>query len=207
MRLTRIRKIQKARQADRTVDCATGMHDLGDTDAASPETPPEAELTTLDQEIGAAESVSPSPERDVGDIPDAAGLEPVDEALRSDFQKELRRLPQRWEKGAFEKRSRPCCKGVRLNESLLREVDRLIAEEWGKRKRKRSFWSLNCLVYAGAMVIKNYKDKPHQPSQMAQCTLRKQKLAAKILQLRRLIGWLTCVVTRRRAGVKPTARQ
>ena len=54
--------------------------------------------------------------------------------------------------GNFLAQLRPLCQGIQVDGALLKAVDDLIAQEWEDCSGKM-FWKLNCLVYAGAVVV------------------------------------------------------
>jgi len=58
-------------------------------------------------------------------------------------------------------------------------------------------WRLNCLVYAGAVVVTNRAKCPSKVNPQKQ---------ADVIRLRRIIGWLESEIRRRRNGRKATAR-
>ena len=76
-------------------------------------------------------------------------------------------------------------------------VDQLIGQMW--KDREKSFWRLNCLVYAGAVTVKELLVNAHprgseSPQGNTQKSIRKKEVL--FLELRKLIGWLICEVER-----------
>jgi len=65
---------------------------------------------------------------------------------------------QSCEVGDLSRRGKPKCRGVKIQESLLRDVNNLVMEEF--ERGTKSLWRLNCLVYAGAVLVSNRVRKP-----------------------------------------------
>ena len=60
--------------------------------------------------------------------------------------------------GDLSRRGKPKCRGVKIGEELLRAVDDLVVEEF--EREKKTLRRLNCLVYAGAVVVTNRTQHP-----------------------------------------------
>ena len=109
--------------------------------------------------------------------------------------------------GNFSARLRPSCQGIWVDGALLRAVDNLIAQEWEDWSGK-TLWKLNCLVYAGAVVVE----------MVVKCSLvrpggggcpRVESLwqkEAEVTKLRWKIGWLMSEISRRKTSPKMTER-
>jgi len=78
-------------------------------------------------------------------------------------------------------------------------VDDLVEEEFAKVEK--TLWRLNCLVYAGAVVVTNRWKHPSKAPRTQQV---KQ---ADFTTLRKIIGRLKSEIGWRRNGQKATARQ
>ena len=108
--------------------------------------------------------------------------------------------------GDFKARKRPSCQGIKVERDLLRQVDDLIAELYGLGEQ--TLWRLNCLVYAGAVMVERRARRSQTRSKDG---VRKDKAIrdkeTDVISLRRKIGWLTDEISRRRSSRCPTARQ
>lgn len=125
--------------------------------------------------------------------------------LREEFLKVLREVRKGGE-GDLKARKRPACQGIRVDPDLLRRVDGLIHEFY--ESGGRSWWELNCLVYAGAVVVENRTRKSLQrPGGEGRKDQAIRDKEADIVRLRRKIGWLTSELSRRRCNRVPTRRQ
>ena len=110
--------------------------------------------------------------------------------------------------GDFTGRRKIMCKGSRVDAVTFDCVDRLLGQMW--EDGEKSFWRLNCLVYAGAVTVQellaNARPKGGMsPQGKAQRSIRKKEV--QVLELRKHIGWLTCEVDRQKSLHKPTRRQ
>ena len=103
--------------------------------------------------------------------------------------------------GDLGRRGKPKCRGIKIGEGLLRAVDDLVVEEF---ERGKIMWRLNCLVYAGAVVVANRLQRPSKTPRMQQVNPQKQ---ADVARLHRTIGWLESEISRVKQGTKATARQ
>ena len=112
--------------------------------------------------------------------------------------------------GKFSARLRPSCQGIQVDSALLRVVDNLIAQEWEDCSGKMlTLWKLNCLVYAGAVVVERVVKRSLVRLGGDRCprieSIRRKE--AKVTELRRKIGWLTSEISRRETSAKITERQ
>ena len=136
-----------------------------------------------------------------GDGNRALGPDGLQEMERDELLEAIGKVLERMklEKGAFDGRRRPKCRGIRIDAELLLGVDEAICELMGDSE---SLWKLNCLVYAGAVVVeRRVKRDPPLPG----ASLDRRRIW--IRHLRRVIGWLESEVRRRRTGVALTPRQ
>ena len=128
------------------------------------------------------------------------------EKLQEEFQTELRGIEAVVE-GNFSARVRPSCQGIRVDGALLAAVDDLIAREWEECSEMR-VWKLNCLVYAGAVVVGKFVKRSFVRPGGGGCprvkTIRRKE--AEVTELRRKIGWLTSEISRRKTSPKMTDR-
>ena len=139
----------------------------------------------------------------VDTVSDANGYNEEEEPFKVELRKEFLSVLgdiDRAEEGCLEGRGKPRCKGSYVANELIRGVDDLIVEEL--KQGPQTLWRLNCLVYAGAVVIERRVKKP-RPEQR-QLTNRK---ALQINHLRRVIGWLECEIRQRKRGSPLTSRQ
>lgn len=129
--------------------------------------------------------------------------------LREEFRKVLAEV-EKGNVGNLASRKRPSCQGIRVEEDLLADVDDLInefyhneADDW------MSLWRLNCLVYAGAVVVERRARKSlARPGGLKNAKVRAiETKSAEITELRRKIGWLTSEISRRRLNQRLTNRQ
>ena len=127
--------------------------------------------------------------------------------LREEYRTVLREVEAVVE-GNFSARLRPSCQGFRVDGALLKAVDDLIAQEWEVCSGK-TLWKLNCLVYAGAVVVKRVvKRSLDRPG--GGCCPRIESIKrkeAEVTELRRKVGWLTSEISRRKNSPKMTERQ
>ena len=85
-------------------------------------------------------------------------------------------------------------------------MDDLITQEW-KSANEKTFWKLNCLVYAGAVVVeKRVKDGLSRSKNKDHTDAIKAK-EAKVTLLRRRIRWVLSEIKRRKCSKRPTKRQ
>lgn len=96
-------------------------------------------------------------------------------------------------------RKRPKCQGRRLDSDLLEQVDSLIAEYYDGSDG--SLWALNCLVYAGAVVV-DQRSKSSRPG----CETAKA-VRTKEAEVTRKIGWLETEISRRVRSQHSTRRR
>ena len=105
--------------------------------------------------------------------------------------------------GDLSGRAKPSCKGILVPQQLLRAVDDLIVEKYDEGEQ--SLWRLNCLVYAGAVVISDRVKQPFTRTTKKQPSLKRKE--TDVAHLRRQIGWLEAEIHRRKSGKRPTPRQ
>ncbi len=91
-----------------------------------------------------------------------------------------------------------------MDEACFTQVDNFIAELW--ERGDHNLWSLDCLVYTGAVCICRKVFKPKEKNKSSETTLLVTR-SVEVTQLRRKIGWLTSECVRRRKNIKPTGRQ
>ena len=103
--------------------------------------------------------------------------------------------------GDFSKRWRPSLKGVRVNHKVLQAADELVTEEF--ESGRNSLWRLNCLVYAGAMVVTERAKKPRRQRNHTSDVKRDTEIG----QLRRKVGWLQSDLAKRKSGGRLTSKQ
>jgi len=96
---------------------------------------------------------------------------------------------------------KPKCRGVKIGEGL-RAVDDLVVEEF--ERGKKTLWTLNCLVYAGAVIVTNRMHRPSKTPRMQQVNPQKQ---ADVTRPCRTIRQLESEIRRVKQGAKVTARQ
>ena len=110
--------------------------------------------------------------------------------------------------GNFSARLRPSCQGIRVDGALLRAVDDLIAQEWEDCSGK-TLWKLNCLVYAGTVVVERVVKRSLVRPGGGGCprveSIRRKE--AEVTELRWKIGWLKSEISRRKTYPKMTERQ
>ncbi len=113
-----------------------------------------------DQEFGGQQPQDDQND-DQSQRPDAAVVEVVQaeeppseqpDELREEFLKVLGEVRKGGE-GNLTARKRPACQGIKVDEHLLKQVDEFIDELY--LGGGRTWWELNCLVYAGADVVEN----------------------------------------------------
>lgn len=105
------------------------------------------------------------------------------------------------DKGDLSNRKKPNIKGIKVNKRKMQAMDELIAEEF--ENGEQSLWRLNCLVYAGAMVISEGAKRFHK--QEAPQSEAKRDLD--IARLRKLVGQIHADLTKREIGVNLTSKQ
>lgn len=113
-------------------------------------------------------------------------LEEIDE-LREEFRTILREV-ERGEEGSFGGRKRPACQGLKVNGELIELVDDLITEFYQMGK---TMWRLNCLVYAGAVLVEKIARKSlARPGADKGAKARAvQVKGEQIALLRQKVGW------------------
>ena len=128
---------------------------------------------------------------------------PSSDELRKEFLTVLGTVDS-CEEGDLSGRARLTCKGIRVEQKLLKAVDDLTVEEY--HKGEPDVWKLNCLVYAGAETVSRWvrqRTLCGSPEKQAGQTRKETE----VLQLRKTIGWLLTEINRRKDGTRATSRQ
>ena len=141
---------------------------------------------------------------DEDDHVDGVPSTPSDE-LREEYQAVLREVLLEGV-GCFDKRKRLLCQGVRIDRNLVKQVDELIDEEWFY-SLEQTLWRLNCIVYAGAVVVERGSRKSPVQQRVQELEVALKAKQAEVTQLRRKVGWLTNEIARRKVNSRPTERQ
>ena len=76
--------------------------------------------------------------------------------LREEYQAVLREVLLEGV-GCFDKQKRLLCQKVTIDRDLVMQVDELIDQEW--QSDEQTFWRLNCIVYASAVVVERKSRK------------------------------------------------
>ena len=127
---------------------------------------------------------------------------PSSDELRKEFLTVLGTVDS-CEEGDLNRRARQTCKGIRVEQKLLKAVDDLIVEEY--HKGESSVWKLDCLVYTGAeTVLRQVRQRTFSGSPEKQVGLTRKE--TEVLQLHRIIGWLEAQINRRKIGTRATPR-
>lgn len=140
--------------------------------------------------------VGPQTGRDVSDVDDAWR-----QRLAEEFAQVLGET--RGSEGCFKSRKRvPSITGGRVNLRAVKAVDGLIATMLHENP---SAWSLNCLVYAGALVVERRSRRAVQVGPGKSTRLGDRE--AEIRSLRRRIGWLHGEISKWETNTPPVARE
>ena len=118
--------------------------------------------------------------------------------VRQDFLKEYRKT-RCLKVGDLTQRKKPSIRSIKVHENKLLAVDELISEQY---RKKRSLWNLNCLVYAGAIIVA--KSAKKFPKQTATNEIKRR---AEIRHLRKVVGWVRSDLAKRKEGGSMTPRQ
>ena len=107
--------------------------------------------------------------------------------------------------GCFDKRKRLLCQGVRIDRDLVMQVNELINQEW--QSDEQTFWRLNCIVYAGVVVVERRSRKSPGQQRVRELEVALRAKQIEVSQLRWKVRWLTSEIARRKGNSRPTERQ
>ncbi len=120
-----------------------------------------------------------------------------EQTVRDGFRKEVEKLKHQ-AVGSFSDRISPDLRGINVNPKLMLCVDALIETEYGLTNM--SMWSLNCLVYAGAVTVERvvrHSLNTH-PKKKKDCAGIIERCSKHIYESRRTISRIKNEIKRRR---------
>ena len=185
---------------ERVEEVDINSHTATTADVDNPETMTEISTLNANEHVDQIQRVQ-------SEVEIAPDRREVDGSLMEEFSSVYNMLSERTEEGSLENRKRIFCKGLNPTCQLMTDMNNIIKEAW--QTGENSFWRLNCLVYAAAVVVnRRWRKIPlHGRKKPVTEDPRVEKRKAQILNLRRRVGWLSCEVQRRKQGKRPTPKQ